>query len=61
MTTGPGDPGEGPTGDAGTVQDLGGAGPAIAVGGAERYSAVLALREQGRSFANIARALGLEG
>ena len=48
-------------GGPGTVQDRGGTGPATPVSGAERDSAVLALREQGRSFASIARALGLEG
>lgn len=60
MTAGPGE-GEGPLADAGTVQDLEGADPAPTVVGAERDSAVLALRERGRSFASIARALGLEG
>ena len=61
MTAGPGHSGKAPTGGAEAAEDPRGAGPVTPVEGAERDSAVLALREQGRSFAGIARALGLEG
>ena len=61
MTAGPGHPNGGPTGGAGTAKDLGEAAPTAATGGTERDGEVLALREQGRSFASIARALGFEG
>jgi len=61
VTAGPGHPSGGPTGGAGKAEDLGAAGDASTAGGAQRDSEVLALREQGRSFASIARALGFEG
>ena len=61
MTAGPGHSGEASASGAGTANDPGEAGPVTAAEGAERDSAVVALREQGRSFASIARALGLDG
>jgi hypothetical protein len=60
VTAGPGHPTGGPTGAAEPAEDLRGAGPAAATGSSERDSEVVALREQGRSFAGIARALGFE-
>ncbi|MDA8301542.1 MAG: hypothetical protein M0005_08335 [Actinomycetota bacterium] len=60
MTAGPGSPGEGPTGDA-TAEGLESTSPSTAASDAQRDGEVLALREQGRSYATIARALGLEG
>jgi hypothetical protein len=59
VTAGPGHPGEGPSGGAETAEDVGQAGPER--GGPERDGEVVTLREQGRSFAAIARTLGLEG
>lgn len=61
MTAGPAHSGKAPTGGAEAAEDPGGTGPVTALEGADNGSAVLALREQGRSFASIARALGLEG
>ncbi|HMK97319.1 MAG TPA: hypothetical protein VK425_07200 [Acidimicrobiales bacterium] len=61
MTAGPRHRSGGPAGGAGTAEDFGRAGPATAAVDARRDSEVVALREQGRSFASIARALGLEG
>ncbi len=58
--TGPGDPGELPMEGPATAQDLE-TRPATPLGGPERDSEVMALREQGRSFASIARDLGFEG
>lgn len=58
--TGPGAPGEVPMEGPAAAQDLE-TRPAPPPGGPERDSEVLALREQGRSFARIARDLGFEG
>jgi hypothetical protein len=61
VTAGPDHPHGEPTGDAGTVAGPERTAPPTAANDAERDGEVLALREQGRSYATIARALGLEG
>jgi len=61
VTAGQGYPDEGATSDAATAERLEATSPVTAASDAERDGEVLALREQGRSYATIARALGLEG
>jgi len=56
VTAGQGNPAEGPAGESTTATS-----PVTAGSDAERDGEVLALREQGRSYVTIARALGLEG
>ena len=55
MTASRGDWGEG------TTADLGQESPGAEARGPDRDDKVLVLREQGRSFAGIARALGIDG
>ena len=61
MTAGQGNPAEGPAGESTTAEGLETTSPVTAGSDAERDGEVLALREQGRSYVTIARALGLEG